>query len=237
MYRRPAASWQLDACASLSSCGRRAPRGRPMLRILGGSSSACGAGSTTRFDKASPGARSMTPHHLRRASVTFPVPDGEHRFGERDIRRRSPECPTGRLARQPDRGGFAARVTRRQVTPAWRAPPTPSAHSCSGHQEAPTRIADRGFEVFSAHPKAAADQYSLLLLRLPVLVTTIALELISRRNRRPTARCHGRRRRSRRPRSAATGWRDRGARRRRARHRWPRCRDRTAGHRSSRCRC
>ena len=60
---------------------------------------------------------------------------------------------------------------------------------------------------------------------------------LSRRGRRPTARSRGWPRRSRRRRSAAPWWPGRRARHRPCRHRWPRSSCRTAGRRSSRCRC
>ena len=60
---------------------------------------------------------------------------------------------------------------------------------------------------------------------------------ISRGYRRPTARCHEKRRWFRRPRSAVRGWPDRRAART-ARHHWTtRFRYRIAGRRSNRCRC
>ena len=99
--------------------------------------------------------------------------------------------------------------------------------------EAPIRIADRGFDLLSSR---AGDPISTCRSGLCNARTSVVLA-ISRRNRRPMAGCRGKRRRSRRPRSAGRGWQGLDARRRRGRHRSPRCRGRTAGHRSSRCRC
>jgi len=99
--------------------------------------------------------------------------------------------------------------------------------------EAPIRIADRGFD-FAQFARRRPDQYMSIRT---VLRPNVSAWAISRRNRRPMARCRGKRRRSRRPRSAAHGWQGPGARRRRCRHRWPRCQGRIAGHRSSRYPC
>ena len=185
----------------------------------------------------------MPRHRCRRAGAGGQVPESRSApplRGEQDLRQRRALAGStqGRFPGRMTRGGrrhdgtLADRATRGRF---WRVPPGPGRASPGSPETRRSPDPHRGSGLRLAQfARRRPDQYMSIRT---VLRPNVSAWAISRRNRRPMARCRGKRRRSRRPRSAAHGWQGPGARRRWCRHRWPRCQGRIAGHHSSRYPC